>query len=92
MHSIAVIEYFCARGHVTRASFSASALFDVPSQWECEVCHELARRTPPGMQVDPLDASDVNIDRQIKEVEARRKPDEGEALLQEALRRLRGEA
>ncbi|MDO5048305.1 MAG: RNA polymerase-binding protein RbpA [Actinomycetaceae bacterium] len=88
--STAEIEYFCARGHVTRVSFSAAALFDVPSKWECEVCHEVATRTPPG--VKPVDGreSDAPTDRRaMGEAQARRTEEQREQILQEALEKLR---
>ena len=61
MVSTAEIEFFCARGHVTRVTFSAKALFDVPATWECEVCHLTATRIPPDVKSVDTRVSSTSI-------------------------------
>lgn len=94
MVSTAEIEFFCARGHVTRVPFSAEALFEVPSEWECEVCHQTATRIPPDVRsVDeegppaPKEEAD-EPSRHLLEAQSRRSEAEQEEILRDALRRL----
>lgn len=61
MVSTAEIEFFCARGHVPRVTFSAKALFDVPATWECEVCHLTATRIPPDVKSVDTRVSSTSI-------------------------------
>ncbi|WP_072341568.1 RNA polymerase-binding protein RbpA [Actinomyces urinae] len=91
MDAIANIEYFCARGHVTRVSFSATALFDVPKSYPCDTCHEVAYRNRPGVgegKASQHQESSLTC-RHLEEAEARRTPAERDAILEDALRRLR---
>lgn len=92
MESKALIEYFCARGHITRVPFSATALFSVPEKWQCEVCFENATRTPPGVTPvgdEPVSPPNPDATRHIDEVNARRSAAQREQILNEALERLR---
>ncbi|WP_399527170.1 RNA polymerase-binding protein RbpA [uncultured Actinomyces sp.] len=91
MDAIANIEYFCARGHVTRVSFSATALFDVPNSYPCQTCHEDAYRNRPrvGESAASQRQESSLTTRHLTEVEARRSSAERDAILEDALRRLR---
>ncbi|MDO5721111.1 MAG: RNA polymerase-binding protein RbpA [Actinomycetaceae bacterium] len=96
----ATVEYFCARGHITRVRFAASALFSVPATWNCSSCHKLASRERPttcpenrGQSPSPREGEADSFpklsDRGWEEVRKRRSQAEGETLVQEALERLR---
>ncbi|MDO5700326.1 MAG: RNA polymerase-binding protein RbpA [Bowdeniella nasicola] len=81
------VSYFCANGHETTPSFSASAdPKDLPEEWACPQCGLPAGRdaaTPP----EP--PKNVPFKTHLDYVKERRSESECEALLDEALAALR---
>lgn len=78
------VAFWCAHGHETRPSFAADA--PIPQSWDCPRCGCPAGRdrdAPPTPQrTEPYKTH-------LAYVRERRSDAEGEALLQEALARLR---
>ena len=81
------VSFWCANKHETRPSFATDAA--IPDTWECPRCgnpagqDELAPPTPP--RVEPYKTH-------LAYVKERRSDSDGEAILAEALARLRGAA
>jgi len=78
------ISFFCANGHETRPAFALDAA--IPDQWDCVRCGFPAGREsaapPAAPRTEPYKTH-------LAYVKERRSDAEGEALLAEALRRLR---
>jgi RNA polymerase-binding protein len=76
--------FWCERGHETRVAFASDA--DIPEQWDCPRCglpagpDELA--PPPAPRTEPYKTH-------LAYVRERRTDADGDALLEEALSRLR---
>lgn len=81
-----VISYWCANGHETRPSFSEEANETIPAQWDCPRCGLPAgmdRENPPAApKIEPYKTH-------LAYVKERRSEADGQALLDEALGRLR---
>ncbi|ADD42658.1 RNA polymerase-binding protein RbpA [Stackebrandtia nassauensis] len=78
------VDYWCVNGHHTRPSFSLRA--DIPETWECRRCGLPAgtdRESPP----EPPTSRPFKT--HLAYVMERRSPEDGEALLAEALASLR---
>lgn len=79
-----LVSFFCANGHETRPAFAIDAV--VPDSWDCVRCGFPAGResdTPPAApRTEPYKTH-------LAYVKERRSDADGEALLEEALRRLR---
>lgn len=78
------IAFFCANSHETRQSFSDEAT--IPETWDCPRCgfpagHDKANPPPP-TKVEPYKTH-------LAYVRERRNDEEGEAILAEALGKLR---
>jgi RNA polymerase-binding protein len=79
------VSFWCANKHETRPSFATDAA--IPDTWECPRCgfpagqNEQAPPTPP--RVEPYKTH-------LAYVKERRSDSDGEAILAEALARLRG--
>lgn len=78
------ISFWCANAHETRPSFAEEA--DVPEQWDCPRCGYPAGRdkinTPAPPRTEPYKTH-------LAYVRERRNQADGEAILQEALAKLR---
>ncbi|MCZ3386544.1 MAG: RNA polymerase-binding protein RbpA [Actinomycetia bacterium] len=81
------ISYWCANAHESRPSFADGA--DIPDTWDCPRCGMPAgqnRETPPSApKNEPYKTH-------LAYVKERRSDADGEAILAEALAKLRGEA
>ncbi|HEX4430119.1 MAG TPA: RNA polymerase-binding protein RbpA [Frankiaceae bacterium] len=79
------IAFYCANGHETRPSFAEDA--PVPETWDCPRCGYPAgtdsQNTPPPPRNEPYKTH-------LAYVRERRNDEDGEAILQEALAKLRG--
>ncbi len=82
-----VVSYFCARGHETKPAFAAEA--QVPATWDCPRCGLPANldslNPPPPPKIEPYKTH-------LAYVKERRSDSDGEAILAEALAKLRGDA
>jgi hypothetical protein len=78
------ISFFCANGHEVKPAFAMEA--DVPDTWDCPRCGFPAGRestTPPGAhRTEPYKTH-------LAYVKERRSDTDGEAILEEALLKLR---
>ncbi len=78
------VDYWCAEGHRVRPSFAADVA--PPAEWECTRCGRPAGRDrdapPQGRRTEPYKSH-------LAYVQERRTDEDGEALLDEALNRLR---
>ena len=82
------ISYWCANDHETRPSFADDGSVTPPDEWDCPRCGFPAgrdRNTPP----KPIKNEPYKT--HLAYVKERRTDTEGAALLDEALKRLRGE-
>lgn len=81
------VSFWCASGHETRPVFSADAA--VPGTWECAMCGNPAgqdmENPPPQVRTGPAKTH-------LAHLKERRSAADGEAILDEALARLRGTA
>jgi hypothetical protein len=81
------ISYWCANAHESRPSFADEA--DIPDTWDCPRCGMPAgqdRETPPSApKNEPYKTH-------LAYVKERRSDADGEAILAEALAKLRGES
>jgi RNA polymerase-binding protein len=81
------ISYWCINGHETRPTFADEANLAVPDKWDCPRCGLPAGQDqanpPPASRLEPYKTH-------LAYVKERRSRDEGEAILDEALKSLRG--
>lgn len=96
MQSSAQVEYYCARDHVTRVLFNASALLEVPAEWGCETCGQTATRNPhENQQSEEKQSEDTEQSNSIftashhAEFQKRRSAAEAEKLLNDALEKIK---
>lgn len=79
------VSFWCSNGHVTRPSFAHDA--EVPAVWDCPRCGCPAgpdeANTPPPARTEPYKTH-------LAYVRERRNEADGEAILAEALAKLRG--
>ncbi|MET7638985.1 RNA polymerase-binding protein RbpA [Streptomyces sp. NPDC005438] len=80
------VSFWCANGHETRPSFAREA--EVPESWDCTRCG-----LPAGMERDnpPEPPRTAPYKTHLAYVRERRTDADGEAILAEALAKLRGE-
>ncbi|MDN4481832.1 RNA polymerase-binding protein RbpA [Demequina muriae] len=84
-----MVQYFCARGHVTSPSFAMGdegEAPEIPLEWDCPKCG-----FPAGLDADnpPEPIRNEPFKTHLAYVKERRSEEEGEALLAEALDVLR---
>lgn len=80
----ATVSYWCARGHESRLSFAADA--EVPETWDCQRCGFPAGRN----REDPPDVpKNEPYKSHLAYVKERRSDEDGRALLDEALAKIR---
>lgn len=79
-----VVSYWCANGHESRLSFALDA--EIPNEWDCPKCG-----LPGGQDVQnpPSAGRTEPFKSHLEYVKERRSDEEGEALLEEALEKLR---
>ena len=79
-----VVSFWCSNGHETRPSFATDA--DLPATWDCPRCGLPAntdeKNPPPAKRTEPYKTH-------LAYVKERRSDADGEAILEEALGRLR---
>ncbi|HXR42233.1 MAG TPA: RNA polymerase-binding protein RbpA [Acidothermaceae bacterium] len=79
------ISFWCANGHETRPSFASDAA--IPESWDCPRCGLPAG---PDREVPPTAPRTEPYKTHLAYVRERRNDADGEAILAEALERLRG--
>ena len=83
-----VVSYWCANGHEVRPSFADEEGVEIPAQWDCPKCGLPAgrdRANPPSAVVN------VPYKTHLAYVKERRTDTEGAKILEDALRKLRGD-
>jgi hypothetical protein len=78
------VTFWCANGHETRPSFASDA--EVPDSWECPRCGYPSGRDQANAPAPPKTEP---YKTHLAYVRERRNEQDGEAILQEALTRLR---
>jgi rubredoxin len=81
------ISFWCARGHESRPSFAADA--PIPDEWDCPRCGLPAG---PDQENPPAPPKIEPYKTHLAYVKERRSDEDGAAILQEALAKLRGDA
>jgi hypothetical protein len=82
------ISYWCANDHETRPSFADDGSVTPPDEWDCPRCGFPAGRD---RNAPPKPIKNEPYKTHLAYVKERRTDTEGAALLDEALKRLRGE-
>ena len=82
------ISYWCANDHETRPSFADDGSVTPPDEWDCPRCGFPAGRD---RNAPPKPIKNEPYKTHLAYVKERRTDTEGVALLEEALKRLRGE-
>ena len=82
------ISYWCANDHETRPSFADDGSVTPPDEWDCPRCGFPAGRD---RNAPPKPIKNEPYKTHLAYVKERRTDTEGDALLEEALKRLRGE-
>ncbi len=82
------VSYWCSNGHETRPSFADDGAVTLPIEWDCPRCG-----LPAGRDKDnpPAPPKNEPYKTHLAYVKERRSDVDGTAILEEALRRLRGE-
>ena len=82
------LSYWCERGHETKPSFADDGTVTPPTEWDCPRCG-----LPAGLDKDNPPAAPKNepYKTHLAYVKERRSEVDGAAILQEALKKLRGE-
>jgi hypothetical protein len=81
------ISYWCANDHETRPSFADDGSVTPPDEWDCPRCGFPAGRD---RNAPPKPIKNEPYKTHLAYVKERRTDTEGAALLEEALKRLRG--
>jgi hypothetical protein len=84
----ATVSYWCSKGHEVRPSFAVEETVEIPAQWDCPKCGLPAgrdRNNPPSAVVN------VPYKTHLAYVKERRSDTEGAKILEDALRKLRGD-
>ena len=81
------ISYWCANAHESRPSFADEA--DIPDTWDCPRCGMPAGQDP---ETPPSAPKNEPYKTHLAYVKERRSDADGEAILAEALAKLRGRA
>ena len=82
------VSYWCARGHKTRPSFAEEPGMAPPETWDCPRCGYPAGQDPENPPAPPrIEPYKTHL----TYVRERRSDSDGEAILSEALAKLRGE-
>jgi hypothetical protein len=83
-----VVLYWCGKGHETPVSFAVEESVVIPDQWDCPKCG-----LPAGRDRNNTPNAVVNVPYKthLAYVKERRTDAEGKKILEDALRKLRGE-
>ena len=84
----ATVSYFCGNGHEVRPSFAVEETVVIPAEWDCPKCGLPAgrdRNKPPTAVVN------VPYKTHLAYVKERRTDAEGAKILEDALKKLRGD-
>jgi len=83
-----IVSYWCAKGQEVRPSFAVEETVVIPDQWDCPKCG-----LPAGRDKNNPPSAVVNIPYKthLAYVKERRTDKEGEKILEDALRKLRGD-
>ena len=84
----ATVMYWCGKGHETPVSFAVEETVVIPAEWDCPKCGLPAgrdRSNPPSAVVN------VPYKTHLAYVKERRTDVEGAKILEDALRKLRGD-
>jgi hypothetical protein len=83
-----VVLYWCGKGHETPVSFAVEESVVTPDQWDCPKCG-----LPAGRDRNNTPNAVVNVPYKthLAYVKERRTDAEGKKILEDALRKLRGE-
>ena len=84
----ATVMYWCGKGHETPVSFAVEETVVIPAEWDCPKCGLPAgrdRNNPPSAVVN------VPYKTHLAYVKERRTDVEGAKILEDALRKLRGD-
>jgi len=82
------VSYWCANDHEVRPSFAVEETVVIPAEWDCPKCGLPAGRdkaNPPSAVVN------IPYKTHLAYVKERRTDKEGEKILEDALRKLRGD-
>jgi rubredoxin len=82
------VSYWCSNNHETKPSFAEDGTVVIPDQWDCPRCGFPAGRdknNPPSPEVN------VPYKTHLAYVKERRSEAEGKKILEESLRKLRGD-
>ena len=82
------VSYWCARGHETRPSFAEEPGVQPPDTWDCPRCGYPAGRDAENPPAPPRNEP---YKTHLAYVRERRNDADGDAILAEALKKLRGE-
>ncbi len=82
------ISYWCLNGHETRPSFADDGTVDIPEEWDCPRCG-----FPAGQDKNnpPSPSKNEPYKTHLAYVKERRTEAEAKKILEDALRRLRGD-
>lgn len=82
------VSYWCAKGHEVRPSFAVEESVEIPAQWDCPKCG-----LPAGLDKNNPPSAVVNVPYKthLAYVKERRSDAEGAQILEDALRKLRGD-
>jgi len=84
----ATVSYWCGNGHEVRPSFAVEETVVIPAEWDCPKCGLPAgrdRNNPPKAVVN------IPYKTHLAYVKERRTDTEGAKILEDALRKLRGD-
>ena len=82
------VSYWCANDHEVRPSFAVEETVVIPDQWDCPKCGLPAGRDKNN---PPSAVGNIPYKTHLAYVKERRTDKEGEKILEDALRKLRGD-
>jgi hypothetical protein len=82
------VTYWCPKGHQTTPVFANLSEADIPTSWDCPHCGQTAAREPGGGAAEAR-SSDEPYKSHLEYAKERRSPDEAEAVVEQALEKLR---
>jgi rubredoxin len=83
-----IVSYWCAKGHEVRPSFAVEETVVIPDHWDCPKCGLPAGRDKANQ---PSAVVNIPYKTHLAYVKERRTDKEGEKILEDALRKLRGD-
>jgi hypothetical protein len=82
------VTYWCPKGHATTPVFANLGEADIPPLWDCPHCGQTAAREPGGGGAEAR-GSEEPYKSHLEYAKERRSPDEAEAVVEQALEKLR---